>query len=112
MKRVETYKGSGEFVNAVQDTDLSELRPVFEQAKDAWHDEWVRRGSDQRGSCCIGIGISVYYLPPRARQPRPRQVIYWSFSQGDFGAEATKETPIQMLAARGVDAYYNCGRLD
>jgi hypothetical protein len=112
MKRVETYKGSGDFVNAVQEADLASLRPVFKQAEDAWYSEWVARGCKDEGSCCLGVGVSIYYLPSRARQPRPMQVIYWNGSQGDFEAERTKQTPIRMLTERGIDAFYNCGRLD
>lgn len=112
MKRVETYKGSGKFVNAVQDADLETLRPVFREAERAWYQEWVARGCKDEGSCCLGIGVSVYYLPPRGRTPKPRQVIEWNGSQGDFEAERTKSLPIRMLADAGVDAFYNCGRLD
>lgn len=112
MKRVETYTGSGEFVNAVQDADIDKLRPLFREAEMAWYDEWVARGCIDEGSCCLGIGVYVYYLPPRGRSPRVRQVINWNGSQGDFEAERTKGLPIGMLADAGVDAFYNCGRMD
>jgi hypothetical protein len=112
MKRVETYKGSGEFVNAVQDADLSELRSLISEARDDWYAAWIRDGQVEEGSCCLGIGIDVYYLPPRARYPRPRQVISWTWTQGDFGAARTKDVPIKLLAKAGIDAYYNSGRMD
>lgn len=112
MKRVETYKGSGEFVNAVQDADLASLGQRIRDARDAWYAAWLRDGRVDEGSCCLGIGIDVFYLPPRARYPRIRQVIRWTWTQGDFGAERTKTVPIAMLAEAGVDAHYNCGRMD
>jgi hypothetical protein len=112
MKRVETYRGSGEFVNAVQDADLADLRSLIGDARDAWYAAWLRGGEVDEGSCCLGIGIDVFYLPPRARHPRPRQVISWTWTQGDFGAERTKAVPIKMLAKAGIDAYYNSGRMD
>ena len=77
-----------------------------------WFAEWVARGQKDEGSCCLGIGISVYYLPPRARQPVRRQVIAWTWSQGDFEAERTKATPINRLAQYGAAAVYDCGRMD
>jgi len=112
MKRVETDRGSGEFVNAVQDADLERLRPVFAETQREWFEEWMGRGQRDEGSCCLGIGISVFYLPPRARQPQRRQVIAWTWSQGDFEAERTKATPIDRLAQYGVTAVYDCGRMD
>lgn len=112
MKTVETYKGSGNYVNALQNAELEKMRPIFKQIETAWCDEWIARGQKDEGSCCLGVGISVYYLPPRSRQPRLVQVIGWTWSQGDFEAERTKGTPIKMLADLGVSATYDCGRLD
>lgn len=112
MKTVETYRGSGEMVNAVQDADLERLQPVFAEIQREWFAEWMARGQRDEGSSCLGIGISVYYLPPRARQPVRRQVIAWTWSQGDFEAERTRATPINRLAEHGVTAAYDCGRMD
>ena len=112
MKTLETYKGSGEFVNALQYADLERLRPVFAEVQREWFAEWVARGQVDEGSCCLGIGVSVYYLPPRARQPVRRQVIAWTWSQGDFEADRTKATPINRLAQYGATAVYDCGRMD
>lgn len=112
MKTVETYKGSGEFVVALQDADIDTMRPIFREAEREWYRAWVARGCKDEGSCCLGVGVSVYYLPPRARTPQRRQVIAWNGSQGDFEAERTKEVPIGLLAQHGVPAAYDCGRLD
>jgi hypothetical protein len=112
MKRVETYRGSGEYVNAVQDADLERLRPVFAEAQREWFAEWVARGQRDEGSCCMGVGISVYYLPPRARQPQRRQVIAWTWSQGDLEADRTQATPINRIAQHGASATYDWGRMD
>lgn len=112
MKRVETHKGSGEFVNALEASDLSRLRDEFSRIEDAWYREWQSRGCRDEGSCCLGVGVSVYHIPKRARQPKKLQVIRWSFSQGDLEADRTKGIPLRMLAALGVDGVYDCGRMD
>lgn len=112
MKTVETYKGSGEFVQAVQDADLERMRPAFAEIEREWVELWIARGRKDEGSCCMGVGVSVYYLPPRARQPKPMQVVRWLGSQGDFEADRTKELPIGRLAAMGASAFYNCGWMD
>jgi hypothetical protein len=112
MKTVETYKGSRRFVQALQDADIEALRPVVREIEQEWFDLWVSRGQRDEGSCIVGVGVSIYYLPPRARHPRERQVIRWTWSQGDFEAERTKELPIKRLAKHGATAVYNCGRMD
>lgn len=112
MKRVETYRGSGEYVDALQDADLRSLSPCIAYARDAWHEAWLEGGCVDEGSCCVGIGIEVWYLPPRARNPRLRTVIAWNWTQRDFGAYATKDTPLRILAEEGVKGIYNCGRMD
>jgi hypothetical protein len=112
MKTVETYKGSGERVAALQDSDMARMAESFQQIEREWYSEWVARGCIDEGSCIMGVGISVYYLPPRARTPQRRQVIRWNGSQGDFEAERTKGTPIGRLAEMGVQAFYDCGWMD
>ena len=112
MRRVETYRGSGEFVNAVESSDLQRLRGDFARIEDAWYQEWRARGCKDEGSCCLGVGVSVYHLPPRARQPRKVQVIQWNGSQGDLEAARTKGIPLRALSELGVDGVYDCGRMD
>jgi hypothetical protein len=56
--------------------------------------------------------VSVYHIPPRARQPRKVQVIQWNGSQGDLEAARTKGIPLRALAELGVDGVYDCGRMD
>ena len=112
MKRVETYKGSGEFVNAVQDSDLKLLRPVFAEAEREWLDLWIARGQVDEGSCIMGVGVSVFYLAPRARAPKRQQVVRWLGSQGDFEAERTKAVPIGRIEKSGATAVYDFGWMD
>lgn len=112
MKTVETYRGSGETVNALQAADMDRLQPVFAEIEREWLELWKARGCRDEGSCCLGVGVSVYFLPPRARTPQRVQVIRWLGSQGDFEAERTKSLPIDRLAAHGATAVYDCGNMD
>lgn len=112
MRKVETYKGSGEYVNALESHDLERLRPEFSRIEHAWYREWIARGRVDEGSCCLGVGVSVYHVPPRARSPKRVQVIRWNGSQGDFEADRTKGIPLRMLSDLGVDGVYDCGWMD
>lgn len=112
MKQVARYPGSSEMVMAVQNADLERLAPVIEQAKQAWFDAWVRDGRQDRGSSILGVGISVWYLPPRARRPQRHQIIYWGWCQGDLEASRLKRIPMDILRDAGLEPMYDCGVMD
>jgi hypothetical protein len=112
MRRVETYKGSKDFVLALEPDDLEALLPQCAEIQRRWHGEWLTRGQRDEGSCCLGVGVSVYYLPPGKRKPERRQVISWTWSQGDLEADRTRHLPLGMLAEHGVLGVYDCGRMD
>ena len=112
MRNVETYRGSGEYVTALSDDDMASLQPEFDRIRIEWYREWVRRGSVDEGSCCLGVGVSVFHLPGRKRTPVRKQVISWTWSQGDLEADRTRHLPLGMLADLGVPGFYNCGFMD
>lgn len=112
MRRVETYRGSKEFVLALEPVDMEHMGPVFDRIRREWAAEWQARGCKDEGSCCLGVGISVYYLRPGKRKPERRQVISWTWSQGDLEADRTRHLPLGMLAEHGVLGVYDCGRMD
>jgi len=68
MRRVETYRGSKDFVLALEPADLEYLTPTFDRVRLEWAKEWQRRGCKDEGSCCLGVGVSVYYLRPGKRK--------------------------------------------
>jgi hypothetical protein len=112
MRRVETCRGSKRFVLALDPEDLIELGPTFDAVRLEWAKEWQRRGSRDEGSCCLGVGVSVYYLPPGKRRPERKQVISWTWSQGDLEADRTRHLPLGMLAEHGVLGVYDQGNMD
>lgn len=68
-----------------------------------------------RGSCVLGAGIVVRYLPPRCRNAIDKMIISSSDVTGAQGAsiwEASTEEVICFLAERGIDASYEFGRMD
>lgn len=112
MRNVETFRGSGRFVTALDDADMEEFSVVFSRITEAWAGEWVERGRRDEGTCCLGVGVSVYRLKPGARKPEKVQVIPWTWSQGDLEAQRTKYLPLGMLAERGILGVYDCGFMD
>ena len=71
MKEVSKWSPNYEKkVNAYQKKDLDNIRPVLQEAKRIWHDEWVRQGRTDNGTCCGGKGIQIWYLKPRGRSAK------------------------------------------
>lgn len=91
-------------VRVYSDEELDRLKSVFNEAYRLWK-TW---GKDE-GSCAIGCGVAVYHLPPRCRKPRVKIVVPTPFL-GD-GSRSVK-IALNYLAAKGVVAHYECGRMD
>jgi hypothetical protein len=68
MKTIEIYPGR--IVQAYQEADLPMLRHAGLAAEHIWLEEWERQGCHDEGSCCLGKGFEVYFLPPRAKRPQ------------------------------------------
>ena len=112
MRLVEKYKGSDTLVTALDDQELAAVRQRCGDIQTKWYQEWLARGAKDEGSCCMGVGVSVYHLRPGKRKPERVQVISWTWSQGDLEADRTRHLPLGMLAEHGVLGVYDCGRMD
>lgn len=110
MKQVEIYPGR--IVTAYQDKDLVNLHGLALAAESLWYNEWVKQGSHDEGSCCLGKGFEIYYLPKRARRPVPRMIVHCNFVQGNVSAYKTGHVVKDYLAKHGVLADYNDGVMD
>lgn len=97
--------------------EVESMKPFIEEAKAEWArlaKETYERSGDQ-GSCVIGDGIKIYWIPPRCKLPRERMIIASnevSHCQGSLHYEAHADTILKRLRANGIDAHYCSGRMD
>ncbi len=114
---MKTATHGNEQVECYQDADLAtaEFVQACETAKGLWRTrctEYLNRHG-QEGSSVIGAGFTVWYLPPRARKPR-RKIILYSPSgfQGSLVWEASKDEIAQVLKDAGIEVNYEWGSMD
>ena len=62
MREVPKFSEGGEIVVALEDRDLIALEDTFAKAKDLWVQEWIKQGSTDEGSACLGKGLEVWHL--------------------------------------------------
>ena len=61
-------------VMAFEDADLAVHGSLFGEAGTAWEEDLAQSGGD-RGTCVLGAGIAVNYVPPGGRKPRTLLII-------------------------------------
>lgn len=110
MKQVEIYPGR--IVTAYQDADLVKLHELALVAESLWYHEWLGKGQPDRGTCTLGKGFEIYYLPKRARKPIRRKIVHCNFVQGNVTAYETGHVVKKFLAEHGVQAEYDDGVMD
>ena len=111
MKTLKEY--DGRIVECYQDKDLEKLAKDFEEIQDRWFEIWKSRGSVDDGTCCVGVGLSVNYVPPRGRTPKTKLVVRWEWSQGDLEAQRTKNEILKVCENYGITGVsYEYGRMD
>lgn len=100
------------------DLENSEFREVVENAKLLWKQrctEYLDKHGD-RGSCVIGAGICVRYLGPRKRKWVSKTLIsptsVLSRVVGNLVWETSAEEIVTFLRSKGIDAFFELGRLD
>jgi hypothetical protein len=112
MISIETYKGSGNCVNAYEKKDIEALRRVFIEAQALWIGEWEAQGAKDYGTCTGGKGIQVWYRGPRKRSPEMVTVVHSPRVQGNLSASASNVSALAYLAAYGIEAFYYDGWMD
>jgi hypothetical protein len=97
--------------------DLLKMKSVIDTAREMWLEasrkEFQKTGD--RGSCIVGDGITVYFIPPKCRKPVEFFIIRSSsvaFAQGSLHYEATMQIALDYLKENGVECRYNHGRMD
>jgi len=92
-----------QLVSVMTDEDLAKAAPLFEQALRLW-----QRYGVEGGSCVLGAGIAVLYLPPRCRKPVERVVIP---SPWQVDVSRTVSMVLKYLALHGIPAFHEPGRV-
>lgn len=100
-----------------QDKDIVIYRDVIAKAKELWAEICERNFAEfgDEGSCVIGAGIVVDYCGPRCRTAKDYMIIRAgevSRAQGSLNWEHGKNEVLAFLKQNGVDARYDCGRMD
>lgn len=116
MKIVEKYNGSGDLVHAYQDADIEKMHGVIQQARALWKKktrEYVEKHGDV-GTCVLGAGIQIWYLPSRCRRPRLHTIVSSpGVAQGSVCWEYSKDEVMEFMRSAGFkDLSYAWGRMD
>ena len=112
MREVPKFSEGGEIVVALEDRDLIALEDTFAKARDLWVQEWIKQGSTDEGSACLGKGLEVWHVRKGARVARPRMVVPCPPVQGNLSAAFSKEPAIDFLLNEGIEVRYNDGVMD
>jgi len=78
------------------------MQDILNQAKLLWAQEYINQGSNDEGTCTLGDNIST----PYGKILAPVQM------QGNIAKWKTAQPVLQFLAANGINAEYNEGRMD
>jgi len=94
--------------------DLEKFVPFFNEAQQTWREKTVAhvKKHGDTGTCIIGDGIFVNYIPPRCRKAKPLKVVSPQGAQGSYNYEQFKDEIMEYLRREGVDCYYRWGRMD
>lgn len=101
-----------------KDKDFTyEFNKIVEQAKSLWKeickDNFEKYGDE--GSCVLGAGIEIKYLPKKCRKYRHKFIIEEnevSKCQGSLNWERRIEEVLEFLKKNNIEAHYNSGYLD
>jgi hypothetical protein len=93
-----------------QRDELDGLKPQIEAAENHMWTAIKANGWKDGGTCTIGEGVGIYYLPSRRhRVAREMRVIQAPFQGNNYQA---LQVAIKALRELGVDCFYMPGRID
>jgi hypothetical protein len=116
MKKVTLY-GEEIIVYAAEDLYYTNNTPAdaITKAKELWNSktqEYVKNNGDI-GTCVLGAGIEVWFLPTKCKKPRKLMIIGQPCcAQGSICWEHSVDEIIAYLKEYGIEANYNCGFMD
>lgn len=117
MKKVKNFDDSE--VNAFQESDLQDpaVASVIAKAKEMWSEICAKNVASygDRGSCVVGAGIAVYYVPKGCRKLGAKIIIAAhnvAKAQGSVTWEDGMEAVIEFLKENNINAFYEPGWMD
>lgn len=100
-----------------KEKEIAAKAPIIAAAKELWAKrcaEYLATRGDQ-GSCVLSAGIAVEAVPSRCRVSRPMMLIRAgavTSAQGSMVWESSSAEVLAFLKENGIEAYYDCGRMD
>ncbi len=95
----------------------SNFMKIVDKAKDMWTEicnkNFEKYGDE--GSCVVGSGIKILYIPKGCRNPRFTKIISQdsvSSCQGSLNWERGVDDVVKYLIDNGIECTYSCGRMD
>jgi hypothetical protein len=110
-KMMEIYKGS-KLYGVYSYKDAEALMNIGSRAKELWYAEWLEKGKEDIGSCCLGKGLAVYYLEKGFRVPKKKLIANCNWVQGNISASKSKGSAEEYLKALGIEFWYDDGVMD
>jgi hypothetical protein len=91
-----------DYLEVYQKQGREVMEDTLKEAKSIWLRTFIEQGSNDEGTCTLGDNISTPYGKIQA----PVQM------QGNVAKWKTAQPVLQFLAANGIKAEYNEGRMD
>lgn len=105
-------------MKAYREKDFTpEFNHAIAEAKDMWRVICKENFADigDVGSCVVGAGIEINYIPKGCRKARRKQIISShdvAQCQGSINWEHGHEKVVDFLKFKGIDCAFNWGRMD
>ena len=109
---VEVQSYGGKKIKAYKEKYLDENWQHFAFAEILWKEEWQKQGAVDEGTCCLGKGLEVCYIPKGCRKHRWKNVVNGEFSQGNVGVAKARYPAMEYLKKQGFEVAYNDGWMD
>lgn len=91
-----------DYLEVYQKQGREVMEDILKEAKSIWLRTFIEQGRNDEGTCTLGDNISTPYGKIQA----PVQM------QGNVAKWKTAQPVLQFLAANGIKAEYNEGRMD
>lgn len=114
---MKTISYRSETIECYQDADLKDpnFLDICKKAKQLWVqrcNEYINKNGEA-GTCVVGAGFAVWYLPPRARKPQQKMVIVPPKNlQRSITWESSKDEIMGFFKENAIEVEYKMGAMD